>query len=220
MAKQAKRRGRPPGAKSPDKMDVGALRQHIEKLQSVLSQKVSEQRAYFEEKLSELTGLGAPKKRGRPPGRSAAKRKGTRVGLLCVNDTKRHRGCTGAVRGDEVEAVGAGLLIDEIIDVALAVDRDLPGLVTGDRRIAHQVEQRVQLFWFRMGVFDELETIGAHRIVGADRRGRRVVRKWTHADLPDWLDGVSVTLRAKCMQSGPVLAINMHNSRTNGVFYS
>jgi DNA-binding protein H-NS len=79
MAKKAKRRGRPPGAKSPDKMDVGQLRQYIERLQSVLSQKVSEQRAYFEEKLSELTGLGgAPKKRGRPAGSGTAKRKGTR----------------------------------------------------------------------------------------------------------------------------------------------
>src|SRR6266550_2579651 len=76
MAKQAKRRGRPPGAKSPDKMDVGQLRQYIEKLQSALSKKVSEQRAYFEEKLSELTGFGAPKKRGRPAGSTA--KKGTR----------------------------------------------------------------------------------------------------------------------------------------------
>jgi DNA-binding protein H-NS len=82
MAKKAKRRGRPPGAKSPDKMDIGQLRQYIEKLQSVLGRKVSEQRAYFEEKLSELTGLVAPKKRGRPAGggatAAAAPRKGTR----------------------------------------------------------------------------------------------------------------------------------------------
>ncbi len=80
MAKTAKRRGRPPGAKSPDKMDVGQLRQYIERLQSALGKKVSEQRAYFEEKLSELTGFGAPKKRGRPPGSGSAKtaRKGTR----------------------------------------------------------------------------------------------------------------------------------------------
>ncbi len=80
MAKKAKRRCRPPGIKSPDKMDIGQLRQHIEKLQSALSKKVSEQRAYFEEKLSELTGFGAPKKRGRPPGsgKAAAKKKGTR----------------------------------------------------------------------------------------------------------------------------------------------
>ena len=80
MAKKAKRRGRPPGAKSPDKMDIGQLRQYIAKLQSTLSKKVSEQRAYFEEKLSELTGIGAPKKRGRPAGsrNAVAKRKGTR----------------------------------------------------------------------------------------------------------------------------------------------
>lgn len=80
MAKKAKRRGRPPGAKSPDKMDIGQLRQYIEKLQGVLSRKVSEQRAYFEEKLSELTGLVAPRKRGRPAGSgaAAAPRKGTR----------------------------------------------------------------------------------------------------------------------------------------------
>jgi len=80
MAKKAKRRGRPPGAKSPDKMDIGQLRQYIEKLQSTLSKRVSEQRAYLEEKLSELTGFGAPKKRGRPAGSGSAvaKRKGTR----------------------------------------------------------------------------------------------------------------------------------------------
>ena len=78
MAKKAKRRGRPPGAKSPDKMDIGQLRQYIEKLQNALSKKVSEQRAYFEAKLSELTGIGAPKRRGRPPGGGSAKKKGTR----------------------------------------------------------------------------------------------------------------------------------------------
>ena len=82
MAKKAKRRGRPPGAKSPDKMDIGQLRQYIEKLQAALGKKVSEQRAYFEAKLSELTGIGAPKKRrGRPPGSGGTakkKKKGTR----------------------------------------------------------------------------------------------------------------------------------------------
>ena len=82
MAKKAKRRGRPPGATSPDKMDIGQLRQYIEKLQSALGKKVSEQRAYLEGKLSELTGFGAPKKRGRPAGSGSAtstkKKKGTR----------------------------------------------------------------------------------------------------------------------------------------------
>jgi DNA-binding protein H-NS len=59
-------------------MEVGQLRQYIEKLQGVLGKKISEQRAYFEAKLSELTGIGAPKRRGRPPGGGAKKKKGTR----------------------------------------------------------------------------------------------------------------------------------------------
>ena len=64
MAKKAKRRGRPPGSKSPNKMDVGQLRQHIDRLQGLLNQKVSEQRAYFEGKLSELSGYASAKVSG------------------------------------------------------------------------------------------------------------------------------------------------------------
>jgi DNA-binding protein H-NS len=78
MAKKAKRRGRPPGAKSPDKMDIGQLRQYIAKLEDVLGKKVSEQRAYLEEKLSELGGYASAKvaRVGRVFG--GAKKKGTR----------------------------------------------------------------------------------------------------------------------------------------------
>ena len=61
MAKKAKRRGRPPGAKSPDKMDVGQLSQYIGKLQNLLKDKVSEQRSFLEEKLSELSGYASAK---------------------------------------------------------------------------------------------------------------------------------------------------------------
>jgi DNA-binding protein H-NS len=61
MAKKAKRRGRPPGAKSPDKMDIGQLRQYIDSLEGMLKQKVSEQRAYLEDKLSELSGFASAK---------------------------------------------------------------------------------------------------------------------------------------------------------------
>jgi DNA-binding protein H-NS len=76
MAKKAKRRGRPPGSKSANKMDVGQLRQHIERLQGLLNQKVSEQRAYFEEKLSELSGFASTKASGMM--RAIGGRKGTR----------------------------------------------------------------------------------------------------------------------------------------------
>jgi DNA-binding protein H-NS len=58
MAKKAKR-GRPPGTKSPLKMDVGQLRGYIEGLEKVLRKKVSEQQAYFEQKLSELSGFAS-----------------------------------------------------------------------------------------------------------------------------------------------------------------
>ena len=61
MAKKAKRRGRPPGAKSPDKMDVSQLSQYIGKLQNLLKDKVSEQRSFLEGKLSELSGYASAK---------------------------------------------------------------------------------------------------------------------------------------------------------------
>jgi DNA-binding protein H-NS len=78
MAKKAKRRGRPPGAKSPDKMDIGQLRQYIATLEGILGKKVSEQRAYLEEKLSELGNFASAKvaRVGRAFG--GAKKKGTR----------------------------------------------------------------------------------------------------------------------------------------------
>ena len=61
MAKKAKRRGRPPGAKSPDKMDIGQLRQYIDRMENLLKKKVGEQRTYFEEKLSELSDYASAK---------------------------------------------------------------------------------------------------------------------------------------------------------------
>jgi DNA-binding protein H-NS len=64
MAKKAKRRGRPPGSKSPDKMDVGQLRQYIDRMETLLKKKVGEQRAYFEGKLSELSGYASAKASG------------------------------------------------------------------------------------------------------------------------------------------------------------
>ena len=61
MAKKAKRRGRPPGSKNKKSigksvatMDLAQLRAHIEDLQNTLSKKVNEQRAYFENQLSQL----------------------------------------------------------------------------------------------------------------------------------------------------------------------
>jgi DNA-binding protein H-NS len=78
MAKKAKRRGRPPGTKSPDKMDIGQLRQYIRKLENVLTTKVSEQRAYLEEKLSELGDYASTKVARVGRALAGAKKKSTR----------------------------------------------------------------------------------------------------------------------------------------------
>ena len=56
--------------------------------------------------------------------------------------------------------------------------------VARDRLITHQLEQRMQFFGPGMGVFDELKSVGTHRIVGADGGGRRVVRKRAHGYPP------------------------------------
>ena len=77
MAKKAKRRGRPPGARSPDKMDIGQLRQYIDRMEGLLKKKVSEQRSYFEERLSELSDY-ASEKASRVMNAMKGKKKGTR----------------------------------------------------------------------------------------------------------------------------------------------
>jgi DNA-binding protein H-NS len=78
MAKKAKRRGRPPGVKSPDKMDIGQLSQYIARLEGMLSKKVSEQRSYLEGKLSELGGFASEKVARVRRALSGGKKKGTR----------------------------------------------------------------------------------------------------------------------------------------------
>jgi DNA-binding protein H-NS len=68
MAK--KRRGRPPGSKNKKSigksvatMDIAQLRAHIDGLQNTLAKKVSQQRAYFEDQLSQLGGYVSKKAR-------------------------------------------------------------------------------------------------------------------------------------------------------------
>ncbi|MHC2227440.1 hypothetical protein ACVL91_005637 [Bradyrhizobium elkanii] len=116
------------------------------------------------------------------------------------------------MRGDEVEAVTTRLLIDEIVDVALAIDRDGLGAVAGDCDEAHQLEQGVQLAGIRMGIFDEFEAVGAHRVLSADLGRRRIVRKRTHGgNSLICLGSVSVTCCATCVQNGSLFAILAHD---------
>lgn len=102
MAKKAKRRGRPPGsksAKSPDKMDIAQLRQHIDKLEGVLKKKVSEQRAFFEEKLSELSGYASAKASRLAAGFAPGKRAGTRRKATPKYRSRKDPALTWAGRG-------------------------------------------------------------------------------------------------------------------------
>ena len=78
MAK--KKRGRPPGSKNKKSigksvatMDVSQLRAHIDGLQSVLAKKIHQQRAFFEDQLSQLGGYGA--KRASPADKAVKSRK-------------------------------------------------------------------------------------------------------------------------------------------------
>ena len=82
-----KKRGRPAGSKNKKSvgkslatMYVSQLRAHIDSLQSVLAKKVREQRAYFEDQLSQLggyvsKGASAAVKAARPGKRAKAKPK-------------------------------------------------------------------------------------------------------------------------------------------------
>ena len=82
MAK--KKRGRPPGSKNKKSirksvatMDVRQLRAHIDNLQSVLAKKINEQRAYFEDQLSQLGGYVA--KRASAAAKAVTPRKGAKA---------------------------------------------------------------------------------------------------------------------------------------------
>jgi DNA-binding protein H-NS len=79
MAKKAKRRGRPAGSKSPLKMDVGQLRNYIDGLEKLLRKKVGERQAYFEQKLSELSGYASKKVKALRAATTRNGRKGKRA---------------------------------------------------------------------------------------------------------------------------------------------
>jgi hypothetical protein len=56
-----------------------------------------------------------------------------------------------------------------------------------------------------MRIFDELESVGAHRIVGTDRGRRRIMRKWTHLAVPflSWSSGSFPHFRCKVHANWP-----------------
>ena len=55
--------------------------------------------------------------------------------------------------------------VDDEVDLALPIERHVLRPVPGDRAEAHGLEQSTQRHGIGRGVFDELESIRAHRVV-------------------------------------------------------
>ncbi len=68
------------------------------------------------------------------------------------------------MRFGEAGAMAALLRIDDEIGLALAIERHILGAVAGDGAKAHLLEQIVELADIGRGVFDEFESVGAHRV--------------------------------------------------------
>jgi DNA-binding protein H-NS len=98
MAKKAKR-GRPAGARSPAKMDIGQLRQYIDGLEKMLRKKVSEQQAYFEQKLSELSGFASKKAKALRVATIGNGRKGKRAKAVPKYRSRKDASTTWSGRG-------------------------------------------------------------------------------------------------------------------------
>jgi DNA-binding protein H-NS len=98
MAKKAKR-GRPPGARSPVKMDVGQLRQYIDGLEKMLRKKVGEQQAYFQQKLSELSGFASKKAKAVRAVATGKGRKGKRAKAAPKYRSRKNSSITWSGRG-------------------------------------------------------------------------------------------------------------------------
>jgi len=87
-----------------------------------------------------------------------------------VADAKGHRAGRRSVGARELLPEARRLGVDDEVDVALAVQRDVLGAVAGDGREAHAIEQAPQQLRVRRRVFDELEAVGAHRVVGGHQQ--------------------------------------------------
>ena len=93
-----------------------------------------------------------------------AQRQRAVIGLLGIDDAEGHGAGAWPMLGRELLGERIGLGIDDEVDVALAPERDLLGPMLRDRLEAHGAEQLAELFRLGMGVFDEFETVRAHRI--------------------------------------------------------
>jgi len=60
---------------------------------------------------------------------------------------------------------GLRLGVDDEVDLALTMQRDVLGTVARHCRESEPLEQRAQQLRIRSGVLDEFESVGSHRVV-------------------------------------------------------
>ena len=101
----------------------------------------------------------------RPGKRLGAKLDRALEGLRRILHPKRHRADRRTVLARERLRKAVGLGIDDEVDVALPMQRHVLAAMAGDDRESQLFEQRAQQLGIGGRVFDELESVGAHRIV-------------------------------------------------------
>ena len=93
------------------------------------------------------------------------------VGRGGVLDAERDRADRGPVQARESLRKALGLGVQDEIDIALLVERDVFRAVPRRRDKPHLLEQGRQLLRVGAGVFDELEPVRSHRVVPEIVRG-------------------------------------------------
>src|SRR5262249_3373347 len=93
-----------------------------------------------------------------------AERHGALEGGRRVLHAKAHGAHGGAVRLRELLPERIRFRVDDEVDVALGMQRDVLAAVTGDDREAEAFEQAAQRLRIGRGVLDELETVRPHGV--------------------------------------------------------
>src|SRR5580700_6501019 len=102
------------------------------------------------------------------------------IGMLGVNDPEGHGRSGRAVLLCECRRERARLGIEDEVYSTLAVEGDILGLMLGDCRKAHLLEESIELARPRMTKLHELKSVGSHRVSVRYGGGRCIVRKRSH----------------------------------------
>ena len=102
---------------------------------------------------------------GRDLDRLRTQLKSARISLVRVFDAKRHAARRRPVLGRKVGGGAVRLLVDDEVDVALAVQQHVFGPVFGDEAKAHGLEHGAERGRIGGGKFNKLETTQPHGVV-------------------------------------------------------